>query len=615
MLLVIPVLPLLAALAALLFGRRLPYRGGELIIATVALSFVGLVLVPRGTVISATWFESGGYRLTVGLAVTPLTSFIAMIVAGVAFGVSLYSLGYMAGKDGQQRFFAEMGLFVGAMLALVLANSFVLLFAAWELVGLASWLLIGFNHAEPGATRAAAKAFLMTRIGDMGLLLGWLLALAAIGTTDIEPFLSVTRDGKAANPITLIAFLILAGAIGKSAQLPLTAWLPEAMIGPTPVSALLHSATMVAAGVFLILRLYPLFEAVPAALVLLFWIGAVTAVVAGLIATAEMDLKRVLAWSTASQLGEMMIALGLGGPLAASLHLAAHAAFKSTLFLASGVVQEETGTRGLDRFGSLIRALPFTGGVFLIAALALAGIPPLSGFWSEDAILAAAARHGVGVALLIVLLMLLASIYIGRAAAATFFGEGHWPAGFAKPRWAMRAGMGLGALLAAGLGWLLAWRLPAVLPPFPVEPDAAGVWRIAAVLAAVLGLALGASAGWRRAAPALGPLPARLGMGLMAVSEAPAAWMVRLARMLDTVESSLDAVAERTAGSAWSLARNTERTEAFGFGRGGDSLAAGIAASGERLRALQPGRLYLYTLALFVWAAAALAAGILMLWL
>ncbi|HJT09145.1 MAG TPA: proton-conducting transporter membrane subunit [Stellaceae bacterium] len=615
MLLVIPVLPLLAALAALGFGRRLPYRGGELIIAAVALSFVGLVLVPRGTAISATWFESAGYRLTVGLAVTPLASFIAMIVAGVAFGVSLYSLGYMAGKDGQPRFFAELGLFVGAMLALVLANSFVLLFAAWELVGLASWLLIGFNHAEPGAARAASKAFLMTRIGDMGLLLGWLLALAALGTTDIDPFLHAIGDGKIGVSITLIAFFILAGAIGKSAQLPLTAWLPEAMIGPTPVSALLHSATMVAAGVFLILRLYPLFEAVPAALVLLFWIGAVTAVVAGLIATAEMDLKRVLAWSTASQLGEMMIALGLGGPLAASLHLAAHAAFKSTLFLASGVVQEETGTRGLDRFGSLIRALPFTGGVFLIAALALAGIPPLSGFWSEDAILAAAARHGVGVALLIVLLMLLASIYIGRAAAATFFGEGHWPAGFAKPRWAMRAGMGLGALLAAGLGWLLAWRLPAVLPPFPVEPDAAGVWRIAAVLAAVLGLALGASAGWRRAAPALGPLPARLGMGLMAVSEAPAAWMVRLARMLDTVESSLDAVAERTAGSAWSLARNTERTEAFGFGRGGDSLAAGIAASGERLRALQPGRLYLYTLALFVWAAAALAAGILMLWL
>ena len=469
-LLAVPLLPLVAAAAALGFGRRLRWGGGELVVGALALSLAGLALLADDTAISATWFETGGFRLTVGLAATPLTWFVAVVVAGVALGVGMYSLGYMAGRAGRARFFAELGMFVGAMLTLVLSTSLALLFAAWELVGLASFLLIGFDHEAPGVGAAAAKAFLMTRIGDVGLLLGWLLALSTTGTTDIDALVASVGSGRIpAETVTLMALLMLAGAIGKSAQLPLSAWLPDAMVGPTPVSALLHSATMVAAGVFLVLRLHPVFSAAPLALSALFWIGAVTAVAAGLIATAEADLKRVLAWSTCSQLGEMMIALGLGGLRAAALHLAAHAAFKSTLFLAAGVVQERAGTRLLLRLGGLARLLPLAGGAFLIAALALAGVPPLSGYWSEEAVLAVASRSGQGAGVLVVLLVLLGGIYVGRAGSATFLGERRGPLAPCGPEWTMRIGMGALAIAAAGLGWLLAAR-PGIGLPFSAEP-------------------------------------------------------------------------------------------------------------------------------------------------
>jgi NADH-quinone oxidoreductase subunit L len=327
-----------------------------------------------------------------------------------------------------------------------------------------------------------------------------------------------------------------------------------------------------------------------------------------------MDLKRLLAWSTCSQLGEMMIALGLGGPLAATLHLAAHAVFKSTLFLAAGAVQEQTGTRALDRFGGLIRSLPLTGAVFLAAALALAGVPPLSGFWSEEAILGVAAPHGLGAALLIVLLVLLGGIYIGRATTATFFGERRHSAKVGKPARTMHAGMVLLAFAAAGLGWTLAGRLAGILA-FPAEPEPGTMWRILGIGAAFVGLGFGVVSNWRGAAPALGLLPARLGAGLMTATEAPAIWAMRIAQVLNPIEAAFDKGAQGMASSVWRLALDTERVEALGFGEGGNHLAADIASGGEWLRALQAGRLYLYTLALFGWAAAALAVGGLMLWL
>lgn len=633
LLVAVPLLSLLAAAGALAFGRRLPWGGGELVLAAIALSLLALIPLADGTHLSATWFTTGPFRLTVGLEVTKLTWFVGIIVAGTAFGVGIYSLGYMADKPDRPRFFAELGLFVGAMLTLVLADSLVLLFAAWELVGVASYLLIGFRYDEPGAPAAAAKAFLMTRIGDVGLLLGWLLALAATGTTDIATLVRAAGSSElAAESVTLMGFLILAGAIGKSAQLPLTGWLPDAMIAPTPVSALLHSATMVAAGAFLIMRLYPLFQAAPAAPAALFWIGAATALVGGLVATAETDLKRVLAWSTSSQLGEMMIALGLGGPLAASFHLAAHAAFKSTLFLAAGAVQEQAGTRDLRQLGGLIRSLPLTGAVFVIAALALAGVPPLSGFWSEEAILAIAARQEPAAALLILLLILLAGLYVGRAATATFFGARRRTSQIREPDWAMRIGMVLLAIPAAVLGWIVSRRLG--------TSGLETIWRLLGIAAGILGLSVGGARAWYGATPVLGSWPATVEAGLMAATMAPAHWTMRLAAKLDAVESALDRAvraiataaaglagsirsaereleraAEWTGASAWRLARDTEGAEAFGFGRGGDRMAVNIGIAGERLRTLQTGKLYLYTLGLFLWAAMALVVGGLMLWL
>ncbi|KMO35318.1 NADH-quinone oxidoreductase subunit M, partial [Methylobacterium variabile] len=275
--------------------------------------------------------------------------------------------------------------------------------------------------------------------------------------------------------------------------------------------------------------------------------------------------------------------------------------------------QEQAGTRALDRLGGLIRALPLAGAAFLVAALALAGVPPLSGFWSEEEILAVASRHGPGAGVLVVLLVLLGGTYIGRAGAAAFLGPRRGPTEPGKPAWTMRAGTLALALAAAGLGWLLAGRLDAFLP-FGAGPGAEVAWRNLGIAAGLLGLGIGAVRG-RDGSPALGPWPGRLAAGLSAITTAPARWTTRLARRLGPVEDALDAAARGVAGWAWSAGRTAGRVEARGFARLGDGLAAWLAAGGERLRALQAGRLYLYTLGLFAWATAALAAGALLLWL
>ena len=640
-LLAVPLLPLLAAVGSLLAGRRLRFGGGELVLGAVALALAALLPLADGNGrLSREWLVVGAWRLTVGLAADPLGWSAAVLVAAVALCVCLYALGYMAGEPDRPRFFAALGLFVGAMLALVLADSFLLLFAAWEAVGLASWRLIGFRHREPGAAAAATRAFLMTRIGDVGLLLGWLLALGTTGTTGIGAALEAARGGAWPPGLpTLVALLMLAGAVGKSAQLPLSAWLPDAMIGPTPVSALLHSATMVAAGVFLLLRLDPLFGAAPAARAAVFWIGAASALFASLVATAEPDLKRVLAWSTVAQLGEMLVALGLAAPLAAAFHLASHAAFKATLFLAAGVVERRTGTRALDRLGGLARVLPFAALVFALAGAALAGIPPLSGYWSEEEILGAAVARGPAAALLLLALIFLSGTYIARAGVATFGRPSPSPSAAPGIRQVpggafMAAGMALLAVPVVGLGWLLAGpALPRLLPFLAGPPAAATPWPAVAVAAGLAGLTVGGARAWRSgAAPALGAWPGRLADGLAAVTRAPVEVALRAAAALDALERQLDraarglaamatawagrteaaeqgfdAAARASAGATWSLALRTEEVEAEGFARGGDRLAASLARGGEGLRGLQAGPLYLYTLGLFAWVAGAVA--------
>ena len=269
-----PVVPLLAATLIVAVGERFPRAAGWINAGGSAVSLgVLLALLGQRFAVGGVWTESGTFKLTVGLQLDDLSHFTALLVAGIALFVNLYAISYMAEEEGQPRFFAEMSFFVGSMLALVLASSLLLLFAAWEAVGVASFLLIGFWYHKEEARSAARKAFLITRLGDVGMLLGWLGAMLLVGTTDIGTFLSAVAGGAILpETLTVLALLFLCGAVGKSAQLPFTAWLPPAMVGPTPVSALIHSATMVAAGVYLLLRLFPLFDAAPGVLTVVSWI-------------------------------------------------------------------------------------------------------------------------------------------------------------------------------------------------------------------------------------------------------------------------------------------------------------------------------------------------------
>lgn len=637
LLVAVPVLPLLAIPLILAFGRRLPWRGGEVVVGTLALALAALLLLQgRSATLQATWFESGGYSLTVGLALDGLTWFGAVVVAGISLFVAIYSLGYMADEESRPRFFAELAFFVGTMLTLVLASSLVLLFAAWEMVGLASYLLIGFRFREEGARTAAAKAFLMTRIGDFGFLLAWLLVLLALRTTDIAALLSAVSDGTLApGLLTLIALLLFLAPVGKSAQLPLAAWLPDAMVAPTPVSALLHSATMVAAGIYLLLRLYPLFAAAPGALQVVFWIGAATAVFSAVVATGEMDLKRVLAWSTGSQLGEMMLAIGLGGPLAAALHFAMHAGFKSTLFLAAGAVDKHAGTRDLRRLHGLGRVLPVAALAFLASALSLAGLQPFAQGSSDDAILATALASGPAAAALVIVLILLGGVYVGRAGSRVFLGSkpsAEAPRGERRP--SMLIGMAALAVVAA-LGSFILTGLPRLLP-FGAAPVLPWAWRAGVLLAGAAGLGVGAWLGRTRervAMPAFGRLPGALSGALAVATGLSARAALLVARGATRVEEDLDAAVRGVAAAAWgaavrsdslerrefgvggiaaaawSAAIRSDRLERREFGGGGDRLAEGLRAAGERLRQLETGKLYLYTLGVFVWSLAVLIVG------
>ena len=316
------------------------------------------------------------------LVATPLTAVFSALVAMISVFVLIYAMDYMRKDPERPRFFGTMLLFVGAMQILVLAGDWITLLAAWELIGFSSFLLIGFWHGRKGVADAATRAFLYTRSADLGLYIGIFVLIAATGTTEIAASLDVK------GPAAIIAgLLLLVAAIGKSAQMPLYDWLQRAMAGPTPVSALLHSATLVAAGAILLIRVAPMLP--PEALLAIGLVGGATAVITGLIALGERDLKRMLAASTSSQYGLMLVAIGAGVPIAALLHLIAHAVIKSSLFLGAGVFQHDRGSTALDEMKGAGRARPLIFIGFAISALALAGIPPLSGFFSKDAIIAA----------------------------------------------------------------------------------------------------------------------------------------------------------------------------------------------------------------------------------
>jgi NADH-quinone oxidoreductase subunit L len=429
--------PLAAAFLITLAGNRLSRRGaGYLATLSVAVSFVAAIVSFAGLLGDSpnqryhpstlwNWLMAGQLDFGLRIVVDPLSVFMMLVVSGVGMLIVLYSIGYMEGDDEERRYFAYMALFVFSMLLLVQAGNLLILLVGWGLVGLSSYLLIGFWHDRPTAVAAAKKAFVINAIGDATMALALFLLIQRTGSLNFEVVFTQSIHGSWA--INLIALGLLGGAVAKSAQLPLHTWLPDAMEGPTPVSALIHAATMVTAGVYLIVRTGSLFEQAPRVLELSAGLGAITIVMAGLIALVQVDIKRVIAYSTMSQIGYMFLAAGLGAYPNAMFHLMTHAFFKALLFMAAGlVIHALAGEQDMRKMGGLRRLLPFTYVCFAIGALSLAGIPPFSGFFSKDSILAAALDHGWYGELLWVAGMVgtfLTGLYAFRMLFIVFWGE------------------------------------------------------------------------------------------------------------------------------------------------------------------------------------------------
>jgi NADH-quinone oxidoreductase subunit L len=484
----VPALPLASAAALMIAGEHLSRRAA----GTLGVGSVGLaaLLVALGAsawlagdgareVVLWTWLAVGDFAPRIAFQVDGLTVVMMAVITGVGFFIHLYSLEFMDEDDGFTRYFACMNLFVGAMLLLVMADNLLLLYLGWEGVGMCSYLLIGFWYRDPANGAAARKAFLVTRVGDVFMALGLLLLFTELGTLDIERVVELAqaqwRPGDTL-PV-LAAALLLGGALGKSAQLPLHSWLPDAMAGPTPVSALIHAATMVTAGVYLIARLHGLYELAPAVLQTVAWIGLATALFAALTALTQRDIKRILAYSTLSQIGLMFLAAGVGAYAAAVLHLVSHAFFKALLFLAAGAVTHCLHhEHDIFRMGGLARRLPIPFAAFLVGTAALSALPPTAGYYSKDAIFTAA-----------------------------------WDAGGTGPL------LWLGGVVGAFLTSVYSFRLLfiAFFGPAQTQPDRRPGWRMALPLL-VLGAA--ALAGGAIALPLAGalPLPERPGMPLLA---------------------------------------------------------------------------------------------------
>ncbi len=396
--LLVPLAPLAGAIIAGLFGRAIgrnwTHRVTILgVLVSFLVSLVVLVDVLNGNHWNGaiyTWATMGDTRLEIGFLIDPLTVLMMVVVSFVSLMVHVYTIGYMAEDPGYQRFFSYISLFTFSMLMLVMANNFLQLFFGWEAVGLVSYLLIGFWYTRPSAVYANLKAFLVNRVGDFGFLLGIGVVLAQFGTLDyVAVFSQAPSDTDL--PVTLLCILLFVGAMGKSAQFPLHVWLPDSMEGPTPISALIHAATMVTAGIFMVARMSPLFELSATARSVVLVIGAITALAMGLVALTQFDIKRVVAYSTLSQLGYMTVALGASAYSAAMFHLMTHAFFKAVLFLAAGsVIIALHHEQDMRRMGGLKRYMPWTYWTLLIGAIASAGIPPLAGFYSKDAIIEAA---------------------------------------------------------------------------------------------------------------------------------------------------------------------------------------------------------------------------------
>jgi NADH-quinone oxidoreductase subunit L len=468
----IPAIPFFSFLLLAAFGPRMARR---------AVSAIGVGSIAASTIISGIvtaafisappagwsyhqviwqWMSVSSFQADIGFYLDALSVVMVLVITFVAFLIHLYSTEYMAGDEGYSRFFAYMNLFVASMVTLVLADNLLLLYLGWEGVGLCSYLLIGFWYTDPVNGRAARKAFIVTRVGDTSMVIGLFLIFQRLGTLNIQELMhraSLQWPVGAAAAITAAA-LLLGGAVGKSAQLPLQTWLPDAMAGPTPTSALIHAATMVTAGVYLIARTHVLFSLAPPVMLAMAVIGAATLLLAGCSALTQRDIKRVLAYSTISQIGYMFLALGVGAWSAAIFHFMTHAFFKALLFLAAGaVIQAQHEEHDIFKMGGLRRMIPITFWAFLISGCALAGLPIITaGFYSKGMILWGAWSSPQGEpALWIVGLVgvLLTSLYIFRVIFVAFFGEAQIPVEH-PPRLAKNLSMVLLSVLSIGAGWL-----------------------------------------------------------------------------------------------------------------------------------------------------------------
>jgi NADH-quinone oxidoreductase subunit L len=542
----------------------------------VALAFSGLEHWPH----SFLWLSVGSARIEFGMITDRLAILMLLVVTGVGSAIHIYSVGYMKGDPGFSRYFACMSLFTFSMLGIVLSNNFIQIFIFWELVGVSSYLLIGFWFEKPSAAEAGKKAFLTNRIGDFGMMLGVLLLWQHTGTFNFAELPARIHDIPAGT-LSLIGALIFCGAVGKSAQVPLHVWLPDAMEGPTPVSALIHAATMVAAGVYMLCRVSFVIFPSETAMNLIAWIGGITALMAATIAIAQNDIKRILAYSTLSQLGYMVMAVGLGGTTAAMFHLTMHAFFKALLFLGAGsVIIALHHEQDIWKMGGLWKKTPITFATFLIGTLALAGIPPFSGFYSKDEILLLALERNQALFFIGVLTAFLTAYYMGRECFVVFFGkprDRHAYKHAHESPWVMTLPLVFLAVLSIAGGW------GSYVPHFLLPAEHAApheAWRgYLLVIGPVWGFLLAAKI-YLKAEPSDAPVKAALGRAWTWVEnkyyfDELYAWIIRY------VQGTIATLCELF--DRWVLQR---------LGIGG--LAGTTSVAGKTLRLLQTGNIQSY---------------------
>lgn len=625
MLALLPGLPLLGAAALLLGGRRTDKWGHVLATALVSASFgvavaafVSMLNRPvderRVGAVLFSWVPAPELSVDFGLVLDPLSICFVLLITGVGGLVHVYSMAYMRDDPHRRRFFAYLNLFVAAMLVLVMADNFLGLYLGWEGVGLASYLLIGFWSHKPSAATAARKAFVVNRVGDIGLAVALMIMVAEVGSVSYDAVFAAAGTELGRGTTTALGLLLLLAACGKSAQVPLQSWLGDAMEGPTPVSALIHAATMVTAGVYLIVRSGAIFEAAPAAQTAVVAVGAVTLLVGAIIGCAKDDIKKALAASTMSQIGYMVLAAGLGpaGYAVAIMHLLTHGFFKAGLFLGAGSVMhamnDETDMR---RYGGLARVLPVTAVTFGLAYLAIIGVPPFAGFWSKDGIIEAALDEGGVRGVLLggatILGAGITAFYMTRVMILTFGGPSRWnsgvhpheapaavhpheaPASMTAPMVILAIGsVGAGAVLAVG-DRLSGWLAPVVGEHEPAHLVPVWVVTTVVLLSVAIGVGLAVRQYARREVPLVAPTGNRL---------------TRAARRDLYGDDLNEAIAMRPGQR---LTAGIVRLDEVGVDGAVGAVATTVRAASDRLRLLQNGFVRTYALSMFGGAVLVLA--------